>query len=263
MTARNKLGRLKCLFYTALHQYVSVISVLDAVLPRHLIVGPNLSKTDNETYIKSILKQDLPHTEKNTVDRELSWNFVLDKHSSDTKKCKKPRTKKTFLTRKERKELNLLKLPKTGWSYESLKPMKEMWKKYMRENLEFIKKVPKCTDPEWTNVSTVLAKSELIGAEVEISRSKVPSQVGIKGIIVLETKMTFQIVTPASKLKSEFCFRGIIVLLMIFISVIGKESSVFVFYLDKFKFTLFGKHLIARPSERSIRKVKLQMLPDL
>lgn len=147
--------------------------------------------------------QDLPDTEKKTINQELSWNFVLDKHSSDNKKRKKPRTKRSYLTRKERMKLNLLKLPKTGWNYESLEPMKEMWKKYMRENLEILRKAPKCTDPEWTNVNTVLAKSEFVGAEVEITRSKVPSQVGIRGIIVLETKMTFQIVTPASKLKSK------------------------------------------------------------
>lgn len=178
---------------------------VDTVLPQHLIQGPNLNNLQNEQYIKNILVQDLPTTEKATINQELLWNFVLDKHSSDNKKGKKPRTKRTFLTRKERKQLNLLKLPKTGWNYESLQPMNEMWRKYMRENLEIIRKAPKCTDTEWNNVSTILAKSEFVGAEVEITRSKVPSQVGIRGIIVLETKMTFQIVAPDSKLKSKSC----------------------------------------------------------
>lgn len=47
------------------------------------------------------------------------------------------------------------------------------------------------------------------------------------------------------------------------VSVISKESSVFVFYVDRLKFTIFGKHLLARPSERSIKKIKSQMVPDL
>lgn len=125
---------------------------------------------------------------------------MLEKHS--LRKKRRLRRKKTFLTRKQRIELGFLKLPKEGWSYASLEPMRNMWKGYMRQNLEVVK-APSCTDQEWSAFSTIVAKSELVGAEMTIIMSKVPCQVGMSGTVVLETKMTFQIITPHSKLKSK------------------------------------------------------------
>ncbi|GJQ78154.1 hypothetical protein Trydic_g2486 [Trypoxylus dichotomus] len=92
----------------------------------------------------------------------------------------------------------------------------------------------------------VLNKSELIGAEISVVRSKVPSYVGVKGIIVFETKFTFQIVTPESKFK-----------------VITKDSSVFEIYLRNMKFTIYGKSMLTRPSDKSIKKIKSYIFPDL
>lgn len=48
----------------------------------------------------------------------------------------------------------------------------------------------------------IVAKSEMVGAELKVIKSKVPSLVGMQGTVVLETKMTFQIVTPQNQLKS-------------------------------------------------------------
>lgn len=125
---------------------------------------------------------------------------MLEKHS--LRKDQVQKGKKTFLTRKQRLELGLLKIPKEGWNYASLEPLRGMWKEYMRENLEMIK-APNCVDQEWNVFSTIVAKSELVGAEMTIIKSKVPSQVGMSGTVILETKMTFQIVTRESKLKSK------------------------------------------------------------
>lgn len=73
----------------------------------------------------------------------------------------------------------------------------------MKENLDLVNKAPTCTDPDWLPFSTVIAKSELIGAELTVVSSKVPSLIRIRGTVVLETKMTFQVVTPDSKLKCK------------------------------------------------------------
>ncbi|KAJ8946136.1 hypothetical protein NQ314_008958 [Rhamnusium bicolor] len=156
--------------------------------------------------------------------------------------CKR---RKLFLSRKQRLELNLLKLPTDGWNYSSLEPLRTMWIDYMRQNLN-INKVPKCTDQDWSAFSTIVSKAELVGAEMTVVKSKVPNQIGMKGTVVLETKMTFQIVTSQSKLKTVI-----------------KETSVFQFQLDNMKFTVYGKHIATRPSERSVKKIKGQMVPDL
>lgn len=155
---------------------------------------------------------------------------------------------KSFITRKERAKLKLLKLPKTGWNYNELDSLRNMWKEYMRQNLDLIdgNHAPDCASPEWASFSTILAKSELIGAEITIVKSNSPTLVGMTGTIVYETKMTIQIVTPQSKLK-----------------VILKENAVFEFRLDRMKFTIYGKHIMTRSADRSTKKFKGAPVPQL
>lgn len=43
----------------------------------------------------------------------------------------------------------------------------------------------------------------MVGCELKVVKSKVPSLIGMQGTVVLETKMSFKIVTPQNKLKSE------------------------------------------------------------
>lgn len=96
----------------------------------------------------------------------------------------------------------------------------------MKRNLNLISRAPNCIDQEWNSFryvynsfnkdngnslydctgfnSVIVAKSEMVGAEIKIVRSKVPSLIGMMGTVVLETKMTFQIISPDSKLKSKY-----------------------------------------------------------
>lgn len=66
--------------------------------------------------------------------------------------------------------------------------------------------------------STILSKSELVGAETTVVRSKIPTQVGLSGTIVLETKQTLQIVTPKNQLKSMLMLHFNNVMLYLFFS---------------------------------------------
>lgn len=170
-------------------------------LPQFKSLGANLKKS--EKCIEDLLNQDLPKTEKNTVSQELRWNFVLDKHSTSSHRS--VRRKKQFLTRKERIKCNLLQLPKSGWNYASLENMRELWSSYMRRNLDLLQKAPNCYDFAWNSLGTLLAKVELIGVEISVVRSTIPSLIGITGTVILETKSTLQIITPKSQLKSKNC----------------------------------------------------------
>lgn len=169
-------------------------------MPENAVSDLGLNITPQE-YVTKVLAVDLPAKERTGLREELIWNFVLEKNAEKKRRKEKPR-KNTFLTRKQRVTMDLLKLPKDGWDYKSLQPIRDMWKQYMRENVDFNPNVPKFTDVEWSNLSVVSAKCEFVGAEVEVIRSRSPCIVGVKGTLVLETKMTFQVVTPASKLKS-------------------------------------------------------------
>ncbi|KAK5638579.1 hypothetical protein RI129_012874 [Pyrocoelia pectoralis] len=202
------------------------------------------SKDSGKVYLFNLLKENLPRRTQSELNTLTDSTFVFTTNAR--KKGKVVRTKKQFLTRKERKKLNILKLPKQDWKYDELCEMRELWKQYMRNNLNLYPKIPTWEDPNWTNFNITLAKSEFIGAELTVIRSKNVNQVGMRGTVVLETKATFQIVTPKNELK-----------------ILVKKPSVFTFTLDDMKFTIFGKYAIIRPSERSIKKIKTLLLPDL
>lgn len=49
-----------------------------------------------------------------------------------------------------------------------------------------------------------LVSADYHGAEVEVVRSRCASRVGVKGIVVRDTKFTFVVVTEKDEVKSEF-----------------------------------------------------------
>ncbi|KAL1502719.1 hypothetical protein ABEB36_007823 [Hypothenemus hampei] len=219
-------------------------TTVNSPLPTEIIKGQDIPKEEALSLINTYLKQVLPSSDQKNLKSEFKWQFLLQRHS--LVKPKRRKQKKTFLTRKQRKEMKLLKLPEDGWNYNSLEPMRNLWKEYMRENLGLIKKAPSCIDQEWNTFSAIVAKSEMVGAVLKVIKSKVPSLVGLYGTIMLETKMSFQILTPENKLKT-----------------ILKETSIFEFVLDHMRFKFLGKHLTTRPSDRSVRKIKNLLHPDL
>lgn len=161
-------------------------------------------KEESSIYIKNLLIKTLPSTDSKNLNNELKWNFLLEKHSLHNRKISLK--KKTFLTRNQRKNLNLLRLTKNDWNYNSLDVLREMWRNYMRQNLNIPMQAPSMTFQEKIVLSNVMAKSELIGADLTVIKSKVTNQIGMKGTVILETKMSFQIITPESKQKSKYEF---------------------------------------------------------
>lgn len=174
---------------------------MNSSLPQEILPGKIVQSEKSKDYIKNVLNENLPGSDRKNLTSDMKWKFLLDKHSFKKKKNVK---KKTFLTRTQRKELNLLKLPKYGWSYSSLQSLRNMWKEYMKQNLDIVSRAPGYTNQEWSYFSTIVAKSELIGAEITVIQSKVLNQVGITGTVILETKTTFNILTRQSKLKSRY-----------------------------------------------------------
>lgn len=53
-----------------------------------------------------------------------------------------------------------------------------------------------------------LVSADYHGAEVEVVRSRCPGRVGVKGIVVRDTKFTFVVVTEKDEMKSKFGLRG-------------------------------------------------------
>lgn len=56
----------------------------------------------------------------------------------------------------------------------------------------------------WEMLMTSLYKCDFHGAHIKVVSSKCCSYILVKGVIILETKNTFQIIGVDNKLKSEF-----------------------------------------------------------
>jgi len=83
-----------------------------------------------------------------------------------------------------------------------------------------------------------LIKHELIGLEVEIADSTNKFQIGLKGLVVDETKNTLII-------ETEKCMKKI-----------QKKGSIFIFKISNEKVKVNGNKIAVRPEDRLKLKVK-------
>jgi len=110
------------------------------------------------------------------------------------RKSKKPRP----LTAKQKRELGVYDIPKEQRKFEIYVPIWKLWCAYMREILGMEKS-------RYVNAAAVgplLASADYHGAMVDVVRCRCVGRVGIKGIVVKDTKFTMEIITPKNELKS-------------------------------------------------------------
>nr|SVE79837.1 EOG090X0GV5 [Daphnia magna]SVE82248.1 EOG090X0GV5 [Daphnia magna] len=208
-----------------------------------LLLGPTQSsiKKGEDTFLMSYIQTRTP-----VIPEELTTQFKKNfplKIGRPAKENKKTRTRKKVLTSIEKRRLGLHKLPKTGIKYKACAPLHQLWVEYMENFLE-LENSAKAANKDL--LYQRIAKADYHGCLLMVTRSKCPSYIGAKGIIVLETKNTFQIICEDDQLR-----------------IIPKRDSVFTFNVSKWTFTLFGSHMNIRPSERAARKFKSKPTIDL
>ena len=108
------------------------------------------------------------------------------------------------LSAKQKRALQIYAIPKEQQKYEIYVPLHRLWCGYMREILglekpdngygRFI---------EAKGAGPLLSSADYHGALVEVGRSRCVSRVGVKGIVVRDTKSTFEIVTIKNQIKGE------------------------------------------------------------
>jgi len=127
------------------------------------------------------------------------------------RKSQKPKP----LTAKEKRKLRVYKIPPECQKYEIYEPLHTLWVGYVQETLfGGAGMAPRATGGGHVEkgkslmlgqeLAAKIMTADLHGAEMKVVRSRCPSRVGIKGIMVKETKMTFEIVTKENMIKSEF-----------------------------------------------------------
>ncbi|KAL5338643.1 hypothetical protein BJX70DRAFT_388515 [Aspergillus crustosus] len=182
------------------------------------------------------------------------------------------------LSAREKRETGVHKLTKEECKYEVFKGLNKMWGEYMREVLDLgpggrgwraQQQQQQQQNPGGGSLVTALSHgSKLVsadfhGAEIEVVRSRCAGRVGLKGIVVRDTKFTFVVVTEGDEMKT-----------------IPKEQTVFRFCLpllkpaesaeqkdaagdakkngesEKLVFELHGSQFQNRPVDRANKKFK-------
>jgi len=117
------------------------------------------------------------------------------------KKNRKPQP----LSAAQKRRLCLYDIPKNQRKYAIYEPLHEMWCGYVREILGLGDggggQVRGHVTP--ASAGPMLTSADFHGAMVEVVRSRCVGRVGLRGIVVKDTKFTFEVVTKKNEIKSE------------------------------------------------------------
>ena len=103
------------------------------------------------------------------------------------------RQKPKPLSAKEKRNLGIYDIPKISQKYNIYEPLHSLWVGYMWEILGL--KEGQRSYLTAQSVGSKLASADFHGAELEVVRSKCVGRVGCRGIVVRDTKYTFQVIT--------------------------------------------------------------------
>lgn len=111
------------------------------------------------------------------------------------------RQKPKPLSAKEKRVLGVYDIPKEQQKYEIYVPLHKMWVGYMWEILGLREAEGSYVTAQ--SAGGKLASADFHGAEVQVVRSNCVGRVDCKGIVVKDTKFTFEVITPNNNLRSK------------------------------------------------------------
>lgn len=201
---------------------------------------------------------------------------------AQARRSKKPRP----LSAKRKRSLQVFEVPLEQRKYVIYEPMYQMWCQYIQEVLGL-----KSGDSDGSGCARLTAQmagpkiwtADLHGALIEVVRCRCPSRVGVKGIVIKDTKFTFEIITTTNRLKSKSLYSlklcGNFLGCYLFSIALPKEYSVFRFTVaspntddqkpgvdqdpNAFKFEIMGSQFANRAPERATKKLKMHLSQDL
>lgn len=95
-------------------------------------------------------------------------------------------------------------LKKEECKYAIYEGLHRMWVGYMQEVLGLTPSRDRSNTVTANVHGSLLASADYHGAEIQVVQSACVDRVGLKGIVVRDTKFTFVIVTSTDEVKSEF-----------------------------------------------------------
>ena len=114
-----------------------------------------------------------------------------EKKRLSRKKALKPKP----LSANERRRLGLYDVPRSGQKHALFEPLHQLWLGYIREILG------NEIHTGGEGAASKLTSADFHGAEVEVVRSGCVSRVGLKGIVIKDSRFTFEVVTKKNQRK--------------------------------------------------------------
>ncbi len=154
--------------------------------------------------------------------------FVLDKFIKTKVKNKKRENKSNYtknLISKLKKDNNIL--------YESLLPMNKMWNEYINNLLNGN------LNPD--SIALKILKADLHGSYIEVINSNNKNNIGIRGILIFESRRTFNILNKKNQIKT-----------------ILKPGSLFQIYFNDIQIQILGDNFLYKSAERTKAKYKIK-----
>ncbi|KEQ85047.1 RNase P/MRP, p29 subunit [Aureobasidium pullulans EXF-150] len=171
------------------------------------------------------------------------------------RKSKKPRP----LTAKQKRELGVYDIPKEQQKYDIYVPIWKLWCAYMREILG----MEKSRYVNAAGVGPLLASADYHGAMVDVVRCRCVGRVGIRGIVVKDTKFTLEIITLKNELKTVPKEYTVFRFEVPFVEEDNDGDSQMTEPQKPFIFELHGSQFQNRAADRAARKFKQHIDPDL
>ncbi|ESO81963.1 hypothetical protein LOTGIDRAFT_198435 [Lottia gigantea] len=199
-------------------------------------------------FLKNFLKQTVHSDKKKEKNVPLEHLTVVSEVIENPPKKRKvekgPRKHRKTMTHKERKKMKLFDIKKEDQIYEKYIPLHNLWKDYISDLLYSGDKEK--SEGILTNDAQKLLKADLHGAIITVIKSRCPSYIHTTGILLQETRNTFNIITKNNKIKC-----------------IPKLHSIFTIENAGILYTIYGNQFKVKSSERSIRKFKTKATLDL
>ncbi len=190
----------------------------------------NLEETKDVKNIqtKHLIKPLFPNEE--VFEKEFTSNkvYVIDKFINGTKKKNKKKQTKLNYTHGLIKNLKSEKM-----NYENLLIMNKMWQEYIKELMNN-------TNNQETILNKML-KVDLHGAILTVINSTNKNNIGISGIVIFESRRTFNILTKKNEIKT-----------------ILKQGCIFetLLQFNNMKILIYGDNFIFKSAERTKIKFK-------
>jgi ribonuclease P protein subunit POP4 len=108
------------------------------------------------------------------------------------------------LSAAEKRKLCLHEIPKEQQKYAIYEPLHNLWLGYMREILG-LNDAQRAVYLTPASSGQMLASADMHGALLNVVRSRCVSRVGLEGIVVRDTRYTFEIITKKNVLKGKSC----------------------------------------------------------